>query len=304
MTESQIKSTIEEHLKFIKDSDYVEIAFFGGSFTGIDQKEQIRYLEIANKYIKSGYVKTIRLSTRPDYINNNILEYLKHYNVSIIELGVQSLDDNVLNTSCRGHNSKDVVVASELIKNFGFKLGIQTMIGLPEDDSDKAIETAKRVIELEPDMVRIYPVLVVRGTFLEKMYRENKYIPLCLEEAVNLSVKLLQMYEENNINVIRIGLQATENINENMDVIAGPFHPAFRQLVESKLFLKKIEEKIVRENLYNNENIIIYTDRRNVSNIIGQKKYNIIFLKNKYGFKNIKVIDSIESGYLKVVNEK
>lgn len=289
VSEEKMRSDIEAHISSTAADTYVEIGFYGGSFTGIDKEQQIYLLKIANEYVNQGKVSTIRLSTRPDYINTEILEYLSRYNVKTIELGVQSLDEEVLLRSCRGHNIEDVYRSSRLIRDYGFTLGIQTMIGLPGDSREKDISTARKVVELEPEIVRIYPTLVIRDTYLEKMYRAGKYIPLTLDEAVGICAEMLQIYKQKDINVIRIGLQPTDNINENSDVVAGPFHPAFRQLVESRSMLGLIEAAIVEKGLQRAKSVIIYTASRNISNIIGNKRTNIDYLKEKYGYESISV---------------
>jgi histone acetyltransferase (RNA polymerase elongator complex component) len=291
MSSEKMISIIDEHLTTIqKENTTVEIAFYGGSFTGIDKNMQIDFLKAADGYVKNGLVKGIRLSTRPDYINEEILEYLKYCNVKTIELGVQSLDKEVLAKSCRGHSVEDVSRASELIKRSGITLGIQTMIGLPGDTRDKALSTAKMVIDLKPQIIRIYPTLVIRNTYLEKLYQDGKYIPLNLEQAVDLSTELMELYEAQGLNVIRVGLQPSENINNDMDVVAGPFHPAFRQLVESRLMLKKMTEEILLKGLDRVDNITIYVNTRHVSDVVGQKRLNIETLKEKFNFKRIKVV--------------
>jgi len=289
VSESSVRAVIESHLNTISRGSLIEIAFFGGSFTGIDREEQIRYLEIANEYIQNGPVGSIRLSTRPDYIDDDILTYLKKYNVSVIELGVQSLDREVLEKSNRGHSIEDVLTSSKKIKDKGFSLGIQTMIGLPGDSFEKAVDTAKKVVELAPDIVRIYPTLVVKGTYLERLYNTGQYKPLSLEEAVDLCAVLMEIYESNHINVIRVGLQPTDNICDGGDVVAGPFHPAIRQLVESRRALKDIEEIIVKNKLTGKKTLAILADKKDVSVIIGQKKSNIKYLKERYNYEEIKV---------------
>lgn len=284
-----MRNMIEMHLTSVSKDTVVEIGFYGGSFTGIDKNQQIQYLETAYEYIRQGRIKAIRLSTRPDYISLEILEYLKEYGVNTIELGVQSLDQEVLDKTCRGHNREHVINASQLIKEFGINLGIQTMIGLPGDNREKDLCTAREVIGLKPALVRIYPTLVIKGTYLETMYYKGLYTPLTLETAVEICAELLEMYESSGIKVIRVGLQPTETINEGMDVAAGPFHSAFRQLVEARLNLHKLEELIQKHQLQNAEKITIFTGCRNISNVTGQKKGNINYLRDKYGYKQIKV---------------
>lgn len=287
-TEAEIRKTVEDHLETCGDA-FVEIGFYGGSFTGISREEQEWYLKIGYSYVRQGKVQQIRLSTRPDYINQDILELLAAYGVKIIELGAQSLDEDVLCRSNRGHTAEAVARASGLIREKGFLLGIQTMIGLPGDNEEKALLTARKVVELAPDMVRIYPTLVVKDTYLEKMYQAGKYKPLSIEEAVDLSARLFQIYEDNNIKVIRIGLQPTENISASGQVEAGPFHPAFRQLVQSRLVFNKMAGEIREKKPAGQTDIIIECSPKEISNVIGQKKENITRLKELFNFRNVKV---------------
>ena len=229
---NDVKETIEYYLENFKDdSKYVQVAFFGGSFTGIDIQKQKELLEAANEYIKKGKVGSIRISTRPDYINKDILKMLKKYNVTTIELGVQSSNDYILNKTKRNHTFEDVKVASKLIRRYHFTLGHQMMVGLPESTEIDEINTAKDLIKLKPKMVRIYPVLVIKGTQLEEEYRSGEYKPLTVEQAVERAKTITYMFRKKHINVIRIGLQNTEEITDPKDdkseVVAGPYHPAF-----------------------------------------------------------------------------
>lgn len=289
MTENKMESIIQDHIKTVAEDSFVEIAFFGGSFTGIEKERQIEYLKLANEYIDKGFVKEIRISTRPDYINNEILEYLAKYNVGTIELGAQSLDELVLKGSNRGHDVYDVYYSSNLIKQKGFRLGIQTMVGLPCDTFEKSINTAKKIVLLKPDFVRIYPALVIKGTELERMYVNKEYKPLKLEDAVELCSQILSIYDKHKIKVIRVGLMPTDNIAEGKDVVSGPFHPAFRQLVTSRQVLKSIEKEILERKLFKNENLEIISTEKNISNLVGHKSANIKYLKSKYKFKFINI---------------
>nr|WP_278183721.1 radical SAM protein [Ruminiclostridium cellulolyticum] len=291
-SEEEIRSTIESHLETSGDA-YVEIGFYGGSFTGISLSEQEWYLKIGYSYIKDGKVKQIRLSTRPDYINPTILDLLERYGVKTIELGVQSLDYDVLKCTNRGHGIEEVLNAAMMIKDRGFSLGIQTMIGLPGDTRAKAVATAKKVVELSPNIVRIYPTLVIKNTFLQKLYYDGRYQPLTIEEAVDISAELLDIYEKHRINVIRIGLQPTDNISESGEIVAGPFHPAFRQLVESRLALTRMRQYIIDYGLDKLSDIVIECNPKLVSNIIGQKRMNIHTLKNEFNFKNIRIMEKL-----------
>jgi len=182
--EQEIRKIIEEHLETARDEDFCEIAFFGGSFTGLPIYRQEQYLGIARHYVETGRVKGIRLSTRPDYINDEILDFLKEYSVKVVELGIQSLDEEVLRRSNRHYSPETALLACRMIKEHGLSLGVQTMIGLPGDTLEKSINTARRLIELKPDMARIYPTLVISGTALEQEYLNKRYSPLSLNEAV------------------------------------------------------------------------------------------------------------------------
>lgn len=280
ITSEDVRRIIEEYLTTIDKDASIEIAFFGGSFTAIDMDIQRNLLSVAKEYVDKNIVSDIRMSTRPDCINDEILTMLKEYKVSIIELGVQSLDDRVLIDSVRGHGDKDVFESANLIKKYGIKLGLQMMIGLPSDTEEKCIYTAKEFIKLNPDCVRVYPTLVVKETGLEKLLVENKYTPFTLDESIEIVKKVLVLFYTNNINVIRVGLQATEDIAIGKEVLAGPYHPAYRELVESKMYGDYIEYLI---NKYEaKENIKVLVNKKNVSRILGNRKSNVKELKEKY----------------------
>ncbi|MGO1469332.1 MAG: elongator complex protein 3 [Tissierella sp.] len=290
ITEKDVENTIERYLSYFKEEAFIEIAFYGGSFTAIDIKTQKKFLNIALRYKKQKVVDEIRLSTRPDTIDRFILKHLKDFKVDTIELGVQSLNDEVLYKSGRGHKSQDVYDAVKLIKEYDFKLGLQMMVGLPGDNFARSYETAKTFINLNPQSVRIYPTLVIQDTFLENMMIEKEYKPLTLKEAVDICTTLLMEFYVNNINVIRVGLQPTENIQLGKDVIDGPFHPAFKQLVEANIYINILNDSISKNIIKTEGEILeIYCKSKNVSNIAGQRSKNIKFLKTKYKFADIKI---------------
>lgn len=270
-----VNDTILEYLSYFKRKDNVEVAFYGGSFTAIEMDIQKDLLSVAFNYKKMGYIRNIRLSTRPDCINEEILDNLKNYGVDIIELGVQSLDNDVLTMSNRGHNALCVYESSKLIRDYGFKLGLQQMIGLPGDNFNKSYFTAKEFVRLKPFCVRIYPTLVIKDTALEYDLNNGVYEPLSLGDSISIVSDILHIYYLNNIEVIRVGLQPTENINYNADLLAGPFHPAYRQLVEANYLLNSLENYFIDK--VTNEEVLIYANGRNISNISGQKSAN----KNK-----------------------
>ena len=286
VTKQDVRNTIEYYLKnFKKDDNYIEVAFFGGSFTGIDPKIQEELLSVAYEYIKNKKIDSIRLSTRPDYIDKETLKRLKKYGVKTIELGVQSTNDYILKKCRRRHTFEDVKKASKLIRRFGFTLGHQMMVGLPESTRQDEIKTAKDLIKLKPKIIRIYPVLVISGTQLEEDYKNGDYEPLNVEQAVEISKELLVLFASKHINVIRIGLQNTSEItdpnNPNSQVVAGPYHPAFRQLVESALWYDAISEKIKKVNI-NIKDVQIDANPYDINNIIGHKRCNVTKIDNLY----------------------
>lgn len=281
-----VQNIVKEYKKTIDEDSHVEIAFFGGSFTAIDTKIQEELLRAAKAFKDSGIIKSIRCSTRPDAINSEILKLQKKYGMDIIELGIQSLNDEVLKISNRGHNKIQSILASRLIKDHGFILGHQIMPGLPGSNREKDIKTCIESIEMKPDLVRIYPTLVIKDTDLFDMYEKGSYKPLALEEAVEISACMYALYSVNNINVIRIGLQNTDSIKSGKDVKAGPFHPAFRQLVEEKMYYYALESKLKGLDL-KGESITIHAPLKLISNIAGHKKRNIKNLKDEFLIKVI-----------------
>ncbi|HCC04491.1 MAG TPA: radical SAM protein [Clostridiales bacterium] len=304
VTKEDVKKIIEEHLKYIKENSIVEVAFFGGSFTGIEEERQIELLSTAYEFIKSKKVDSIRISTRPDYINKEVLKRLKKYKVKTIELGVQSANDYILKKAGRGHTFEDVKKASKLIRLYGFKLGHQMMVGLPESTKLDEINTAKQLIKLKPKMIRIYPVLVIKGTELEKQYNEGTYKPLTVVQAVETCKELVKMFSKKKIDIIRIGLQPTDTISEpnseNSEVVAGPFHSAFRQLVESGMWYDVIVDKIKKLNAKVKE-VEVIVNPQDVNNVIGQRKENISNLKQVYDVDLIVKTDTkIKQGKSKI----
>lgn len=304
VTKEDVKNIIEEHLKYIKKDSKVEVAFFGGSFTGIEEEKQEELLSAAYEYVKQKKVDSIRISTRPDYIDKKILKRLKKYKVKTIELGVQSANDYILKKAGRGHTFEDVVKASKLIKWYGFELGHQMMVGLPESTTVDEINTAKQLIKLKPKMVRIYPVLVIKNTKLEKDYQEGKYKPLTVTQAVEICKELVKLFVKKHIEVIRIGLQPTDTITnpeeEKSEVVAGPFHPAFRQLVESGMWYDVIVEKIKQLNTKVKE-VVVTVNSVDVNNVIGQRKDNINNLREVYDVDLIvKADEKIKQGKSKI----
>ena len=286
MTKEKAKKIIDDYLRSIKDEEAeIEIAFFGGSFTAIEKEKQEELLKVAYEYIKNGKVESIRVSTRPDCIDKETLKRLKKYGVKTIELGVQSANDYILKKANRGHTFADVKKASKMIRWNGFKLGHQMLVGLPESTRIDEINTAKALVKLKPKMVRIYPVLVIKNTKLEEEYKEGKYQPLSVVQAVEICKDIVRIFADKNIDIIRIGLQNTEEIsdpkNEGSEVVAGPYHPAFRQLVESAMWYDAIVGKIKKLNAKVKE-VEVSVNPIDSNNVIGHKKENVIKLKHTY----------------------
>lgn len=309
VTKEEVKETIEKYLQNFKDKENkVEVAFFGGSFTAIEDKVQEELLNAAYEYVKQGKVDSIRISTRPDYINKKNLKRLKKYKVKTIELGVQSSNNYVLEKAKRGHTFEDVKKASKLIRFYGFTLGHQMMVGLPESTALDEINTARDLIKLKPKIVRIYPVLVIKGTKLEEEYKTEEYEPLSITQAVERCKEVADLFNHHKINIIRIGLQTTEEISdpkgEKSEVVAGPYHPAFRQLVEGALWYDAIVAKIKK---YNTKVKIveIKANPEDVNNIIGHKKENMKKLKENYDVEVIiKPDENIKNGNFEMTIEK
>lgn len=271
LTVEEIEKAVETAVS-TSDCGEGEIAFFGGSFTAIERNYMLSLLKKGKEYVDKGLFKGIRISTRPDCIDAEILTLLKENKVTSIELGCQSMDDEVLSLNERGHTSSDVVKAAALIKEYGFEFGVQMMTGLYGDTRDKSVETAKKLISLKPDTARIYPTVVLENTRLAELYEKGDYIPQTTEEAADLCAELLMMFYEADIRVIRLGLHSGGNVEEGF--VAGAYHPAFRELAESKIYLRKIKEEIIKENLPKGKTEITVGSKY-ISMASGQRRSNI-----------------------------
>ncbi|MBM4055968.1 MAG: radical SAM protein [Planctomycetes bacterium] len=259
-----------------KQNYYYPIAFFGGSFTGIPVDLQEEYLKEAFVFVKTGRVSGIRLSTRPDYINETILVLLKKYGVTTIELGAQSTDSEVLQQSGRGHTPEDIQNASQMVRAYGFELGIQMMIGLPGDNYERSMQTASDIVSFGAQNTRIYPAIIVKGTTLERRYREGKYTPLSLELAVEWTKDLVRIFEKSNVSVIRMGLHPSDELVIGKSLIDGPFHPSFKEIVMTKIWEEIIHAKLKGTTSYN---IRISVSDRQMHYAIGYKQANKVQLQ-------------------------
>ena len=245
-----------------------EIAFFGGSFTAIDRQYMLELLTSAKPFTE--VFKGIRISTRPDCIDDEVLTLLKEYGVTSIELGAQSMDNSVLKLNNRGHKAEDVVNASKRIKEFGFSLGLQMMTGLYGSDFDKDIKTAESFIALKPDTVRIYPTVIMKNTDLADFYNSGKFVPYTLDESVELCSRLILMFERKGISIIRLGLHYSDSLVD--DSLGDNYHPAFKELCESKIFYNSFIEQT--SNL-SSKKFDVFINQRSLSKFLGQKKSNI-----------------------------
>ena len=305
VTAKDVTETIEYYLKNFKDEEkYVEVAFFGGSFTAIEIERQEELLKAVQPYIENKKVDSIRLSTRPDAIDKNILKMLKKYHVKTIELGVQSSNNYILARCKRGHSFEDVKKASKMIRWCGFKLGHQMMVGLPDSTEKDDIQTAKDIIKLRPKMIRIYPVLVIKGTELEEEYNKGEFKPLNVVQAVERCKIIVELFKKHHIEVIRTGLQNTDTISDpaqkESEVIDGPYHPAFGQLVEDAIWYDRIVEEIKKINAKVIK-VEIETNKENMNNIIGHKKENLEKLKETYAvIATVKENDNIKANKFKI----
>ncbi|MEG1990282.1 MAG: radical SAM protein [Clostridia bacterium] len=286
-TIDEIREDIDRYLGYIKKDRKVQIAFFGGSFTGIDINDQVKYLTLANEYIKSDKVDSIRISTRPDYIDVNILKVLKKYNVETIELGVQSMDKDVLEASKRGHTSIQVIRASLLINLFKIKLGFQIMIGLPKSNVKKEVETIEKLLKFNPKQLRIYPVYVLEESKLYDMYLSHEYIPLKVQDAVLRTAEVVKVCNKSNVQIIRIGLQSTNEITASNSKLLGPVSDNFAEYVLAKLVLEKIEISLINTLKVEDvdKSVDIFVKSKYISIASGPNKINKKYLEEKYNIK-------------------
>ena len=272
-----VKNTIEQYLASFTETDrFVEVAFFGGNFTGLPEKMQDDFLKIVHPYLEKGVIQGIRCSTRPDYIDENRVKTLKNLGMRNIELGAQSTNDIVLQKCGRGHNFKDIENASQIIVNEGITLGLQMMIGLPFDSFENDMQTAEDIVRLGAKETRIYPCIVVKDTELEQLYRNGEYQPLSLDEAVEQSATLYEYFTEKDVKVLRMGLHTSDDLNGDA-YVAGPYHKNFAEMVFSRLWgrkLDKIDEK--------SDTITIEVPENQLNHAIGYQGENKKKLQERY----------------------
>ena len=267
----KVRSIIDTYLNTFPSDSVRKVGFFGGSFTGIPIEKQNQYLSVVQPYIEAGQIDEIQLSTRPDYISFEILENLKRHHVRTIELGAQSLDDEVLRRSNRGHTVEDVQRAADMILNEGFDLGLQMMIGLPGDSLEKSMRTAALFVEIGARYTRIYPTLVIKDTDLEKLYHAGEYSPLSMQEAVQWCKELLKFFEERQITILRTGLHPSEGLLNGSNLVAGPFHVSFKELVMTALWQEILQQQLAGQQ---GESITISVSPSQLNFAIGHKSAN------------------------------
>ena len=284
---STVNTTISEALETISPGTDVEIAFFGGSFTGIDRDLMIKLLGIANRYILDGSVKSIRCSTRPDYIDDEVIDLLKLYGVNTVELGLQSISENVLCASRRGHTFDDCKRACTKLVDAGINLVGQMMIGLPCSTFEDEIYTAKFIIDMGASAARIYPTVVFYDTELSEMYKSGIYSPLTIDEAVERSAAVLEIFLDAGVDVIRIGLCSGEGLSDVSKYHSGPNHPALGELVESRIFYNRIVNLVKNMQIPPDKVMVVTVAKGAISKAIGQKRINKARLIKELGLTDI-----------------
>lgn len=289
--EENIDAEIEAALSTCEKGDEAEIAFFGGSFTGIERGLMIRLLDKAQTYVDAGRVSGIRLSTRPDYIDDEILSILSRYAVKTVELGLQSMDDGVLLASRRGHDAACAERACRLVKEAGFFLVGQMMIGLPASDGEREVATAKRLCQMSVDAVRVYPTVVFFETELCEMAKRGEYTPLSTDEAVERTKNVLAIFDEAGVPCIRVGLCASENLSSPEAVYGGASHSAIGELAMGELFYEKMCEKLDEMGDLSGKTVQMSVSRGDLSKAIGQNRRNSVGICEKYSLKRLKILE-------------
>ncbi len=299
-TAQTVKNAIEEAAALTPQGTKRQLAFYGGSFTAIPEARQTELLEAAQPYLEAGAISSIRLSTRPDAIDEAVLRRLKKYGVAVVELGAQSMCDRVLELSGRGHDSAAVENASRLIKAAGFELILQMMTGLPGDTDESCVETAKRIVALGPDGVRIYPTVIVRDTVLCDMWRAGSYREHSVEDAVRVCARIAPLFDEAGIPIIRMGLNPTEELSGG-DALGGAYHPALGELVRSRIMLQKARKLL--SGTAPGSRVTLGVNRSDVSKAIGQHRCNIKTLTGEFSLRELRIHEaSVKSGEISIVS--
>ena len=276
--------TVTDALSVLKPGDGYELAFYGGSFTAIPEEQQEALLAAASPALASGAVSALRVSTRPDAVTPEKLDRLCRYGVKTVELGAQSMCDDVLLKSGRGHTADDTRKAASLVKQMGFSLILQMMTGLPGSDDERDIETAKNLAALRPDGVRIYPTVIIRDTPLEMLWRAGKYREHTVEDAVRVCARILPMFDAAEIPVIRLGLNPTEELSGG-SALGGAYHPALGELVRSRIWRDRAERLLAAAE--RGERVVLTVAPNRVSVMTGQHRCNIEYLREKFSLASL-----------------
>jgi histone acetyltransferase (RNA polymerase elongator complex component) len=284
----RIGRQIDSFLAASRPRSFVHIAFYGGNFLGQTPKAVEELLGLAGAYVSGGKANGIRFSTRPDTVDEQILDAMTPFPVDTVEIGAQSLDDRVLERSRRGHSASDTAAAVGLLKSRGYQVGLQLMIGLPGQSRDSALASAAQAAALAPDFVRIYPAVVLAGSSLARWYRRGRFRPLCLEAAVSLTAQMVRIFSEKLIPVVRMGLQATDDLRPGNQVVDGPFHPAFGELVRSEVWFQQMEDALCAGGVEGKLRIWLHPGVE--SQVRGQKNRNIVRLKMRFAITSVSVL--------------
>lgn len=299
VSSDEVKQIVERHLStFVKDERFVEVAFFGGNFTGLPEAMQDSYLEAVQPYLEAGLVNGLRCSTRPDYITRQRVRTLRRYGMMNIELGAQSTDDDVLIKCGRGHTLHDIEEAAAVIREEGVTLGLQMMLGLPGDTFEKDMNTASDIVRLGASETRIYPCVVVKDTALEQMYLKGEYKPLTMDDAVSQTATLLSYFNENNVKVLRMGLHASDEL-DGAALVAGPYHHNFAEMVHGEVWARRLNA--IDEDT---SHLIIKVNPSQLNHAIGWKAANKLMLQQRFKKVDFKTDDTLQVDTFKVEKDK
>ena len=286
----KVERQIHEFLKYKgNDRRPVQVAFYGGNFLGLEKEYIERLLNVSAKFINNKEIDAIRFSTRPDTIDHDRIEIIKNYPVTTVEIGVQSMDDRVLAMAKRGHSASDTQRAVALLKDRHYQIGLQMMVGLPEEDEAGSLSTAHRIGELKPDFVRIYPTIVLKNSLLARWYENGTYRPWSLERSIEHVKTLYLFFKKKNIPVIRMGLQASEDLDSGAAVLAGPYHPAFGHMVHSKIFLDMATAILEKEKIFNDK-VTLNVHPQSIPKMRGMKNSNVDTLKRRFRLKSLEIV--------------
>lgn len=281
---NEIGHIINRYLTYKGSRKRVEIAYFGGNFLGLESDVVLQLFNAAKPWLRKGDIHGIRFSTRPDTITQKTLQLIEEFPVTAVEIGVQSMNDEVLRASCRGHGSLETVNAFRLLRQLTVDIGVQVMAGLPGDNETSLLDSTRAIAALQPDFARIYPLMVLTGSIMEKWYAAGQYMPLSLNEAVGMVKGMVRIFQSSGIKVIRLGLQASEMMEDPSQVLAGPWHPAFGDLVFSDIFFDRAREKLEEDPdlILRSDTLILTVHPRSISRMRGQKNSNISKLEIEY----------------------